>query len=389
MSQEQQQSLQQLIRRLTTAAATASLYNAQHPQVEFLCRQALEHFSAALAEREEISLLRIDQELIYEQQPLPMDLATNRLLQAMQERGIEHLKFRRGLPLDEMRLLVELLTKRGLQGQSLCSSEHIRFGQLEVKTGGGRGIPLEGELPEESLAPLSDLANQELARLQELYEDTRSGKRLNLHGLNQIVGSFIQSFAADTDPLLALAPLRNLDEYSYTHSTNVCILNIAQARTLGISGQLLYDIGIAAMLHDVGKLFVPEEVLQKPGKLDPREWEMIQAHPRLGAEYLVSLPGIPRLAVITAYEHHMRYDQAGYPTVGKHWQQHLCSQLTSISDFFDALRTHRSYRIGMDFDKIAMIMEEEAGTALHPQLVRNFLKTLKQLDQGEQSPRPS
>ena len=109
---------------------------------------------------------------------------------------------------------------------------------------------------------------------------------------------------------------------------------------LGIDGQLLHDIGLAAMLHDMGKLFLPEEVLTKPGKLDEKEWELMKLHPVRGAQYLLSTPGVPQLAVITAYEHHMNYDLSGYPQVPQGWRQHLCSQMTTISDFFDALRLY-------------------------------------------------
>ena len=105
---------------------------------------------------------------------------------------------------------------------------------------------------------------------------------------------------------MALVPLREMDEYTFTHSLNVCILNLAQGMSLGFKGQLLHDFGIAAMLHDVGKQFVPEEILNKPGNLEEDEWEFMRQHTLRGAEYLLNNPGIPRLAVICAFEHHMK-----------------------------------------------------------------------------------
>ncbi len=181
---------------------------------------------------------------------------------------------------------------------------------------------------------LAGIQEEELSEFIDRYRAARKRQRLNVVGISDIVTGFVEAFSCKTDPLLALAPLRGLDEYTYTHSTNVCVLNLAQARLLGIEGQALHQIGIAAMLHDVGKLFVPVEILQKPARRNDKEWAIMQDYPRKGAEYLFATPGVPRLAVVTAYEHHMRYDGAGYPKVSRPWQQHLVSQMTTISDFF-------------------------------------------------------
>ena len=371
------------IRRLTTAVATVTLYDLQHQQVSYLCRLALEHLQQIFTEQEEVSLLLVEGELIFDNAPLATDLAVGKLIRALQQRGIGHVKLHRDLPQQELLDLVVILTPKGLQAKEINSSEHIRFGRVEVHSQQGEQGDSEVELFQQ-FPELAEIESVELDKFMDLYQSVRAGRQLNVRGLTEIVGSFVNAFSEQGNPLMALAPLRSMDEYTYTHSTNVCILNIAQARMLGIEGQALHDIGIAAMLHDIGKLFVPQEILQKPGQLDDKEWALMRDHPRLGAEYLVNTPGIPRLAVITAYEHHLRYDQSGYPKVPKNWQQHPSSQMTTISDFFDALRTHRSYRAGMDLNKIAAIMLEEAGQALHPLLTRNLLKAVKKLDQQGQ-----
>jgi HD-GYP domain-containing protein (c-di-GMP phosphodiesterase class II) len=98
-----------------------------------------------------------------------------------------------------------------------------------------------------------------------------------------------------------------------------------------------------------------------------------------GAEYLVKTPGVPRLAVVNAYEHHMRFDLLGYPGVGKAWQQSLCSQMTAISDIFDALRTRRPYRKPLAVDEVLGTVSQMSGAQLHPQLVENFLRLMNRL----------
>ena len=377
MNNPQTVELLSLIRHLTTAAATAGLYQLEHQQVSHLCQLAEKQLQQLCSDQEELRLMLVDDRLIFAEQPVEHDFSVDRFCKFLHQRGISHLTLSTGITNAELLHLIELISQKNFAPQKLESSEHLRFGQIEVQ---GNDDELAEALAE-NFPSLDEIESAEIDRFSEIYEAVQTGKQLHVRGLNEIVGSFVQAFSEQGTSLLALAPLRNLDEYTYTHSTNVCILNIAQAKMLGLEGQQLYEIGIAAMLHDIGKLFVPVEILQKEGSLTDEEWALIEQHPHKGAEYLANTPGIPRLAVVTAYEHHIRFNASGYPKVRKHWPQHICSQMTTISDFFDALRTHRSYRAGMDFDKISRIMLEEAGTTLHPQLTRNFLSCIRQLDQ--------
>jgi HD-GYP domain-containing protein (c-di-GMP phosphodiesterase class II) len=148
---------------------------------------------------------------------------------------------------------------------------------------------------------------------------------------------------------------------------------------LGIEGQQLKDIGVSAMLHDIGKLFIPEEIITKKGQLSDEEFALMKEHPVKGARYLMETAGVPRMAAIAAFEHHARFDLSGYPAVPADWRLNLCSQLTMISDFFDATRTRRSYREPIALDQIMAMMFDMAGKELHPVLTRNFLHILYNL----------
>jgi HD-GYP domain-containing protein (c-di-GMP phosphodiesterase class II) len=370
------------VQRLTTAAANAALYSLDHRQVSHLCNQAQTHLRRALDDNGELSLMLVDDQLIFDNLPLENNLSVGQMIQGLKRQGIGTLKLLDGMETEEIRELVAVLARGPQKTNEAVSSRHIRYGKLEVhyaessnNDGDSTAAQMFDQFPD-----LAEIQEEELAEFVDLYRAARKNQRLNVVGISDIVSGFVDAFSSNADPLLAIAPLRGLDEYTYTHSTNVCVLNLAQARLLGIEGQALHDIGVAAMLHDIGKLFVPPEILQKPGKLDDREWEIMQDHPRKGAEYLFGTPGVPRLAVVTAYEHHMRYDGTGYPKVSRPWQQHLVSQMTAISDFFDALRTNRSYSASLTLDVTAGIMLKQTGTSLHPGLTRNFLKAISQLD---------
>jgi len=375
MSGQEKQHLQQFIRLLTTAAANASLYNLEHLQVLRLCKQALNELKALFQNHDPLVLKIIDEQLIFANKPVSHNLAVERLIETLRQQEISYLQLESGVYSEELLGLVGTLTKHPDKKAEIKASEHIKYGQIEVRF----------RDPEAQAEPqyldLSEIADKELDRFMEIYQTVQQKQQLDVTGLSQIVNSFINSFSNHSDAFLAIAPLRSMDEYTYTHSTNICLLNLAQARLLGIEGPLLNEIGIAAMLHDVGKMFISPQILSKAGQLTEEEWQIMQQHPRLGAEYLLNTPGVPRLAVVTAFEHHMRYDGAGYPKTSHPWRQNLCSYMTAISDTYDAMRTHRAYEESLNLDQITNIMLDLAGTKLHPQLTCSFLQVLNRLEQ--------
>jgi len=369
--------VQDFIRHLLSATANASLYTPSHPQVSKLTDAAFSSISQVLADLPEITIVVIEGELVINGQPQEFSLFLNRFAEIMKTRGISHLQIVTGLTRDEIGRLICGLAHAG-EAPAVSSSAHVTLGQVAVHLGTGTET---GTVSETGPAALSihDMPQEELARFTEIYEAAKHHKKLKITGMFDIVSGFINAFRQEGDSMLAVASLRGRDEYTFTHSTNVCILNIAQAMALGIEGQLLHDIGIAAMLHDIGKLFIPEEILTKKDKLTPTEFNIMKQHPTLGAKHLLDTPGVPRLAITTAYEHHLKYNLSGYPTVQAGWKPDLCSQMTMISDFFDALRTRRSYREPMELRLIARMMWNMMGTELHPVLTRNFLQILSRM----------
>jgi HD-GYP domain-containing protein (c-di-GMP phosphodiesterase class II) len=382
-------------------------------QVRKLCEKAHSALLEAMDGERDMSLLRIDEQLAIDEQPLKRSMYVERFTRLLKMNGIGHVKFLRNISDKELHgLIVSLSGSKKVTN----SSENLRLGQIEVRhrsnlvkystdqhstnspsdgispnsahgdeeTNGNLSTQhindrLENSTLIKSTNILNDISSEELARVMDIYEAVKSNKRLQVVGLSDIVSGFINIFADYADPLLTLVPLRNIDEYTFTHSLNVCLLNLAQATALGIEGQLLHDVGLSAMLHDVGKLFIPEEVLNKPGQLDEKEWQIMQQHPVRGAEYLLDTPGVPRMAVLNAYEHHLRFDLQGYPNVNKEWKQNLCSQLTSISDIYDSLRTRRPYREPLELEVALSMIEEQTGTQLHPLLAGNFLRLMKKV----------
>jgi len=373
------QNIHDFIRHLLSATANASLYGMAHPQVGRLSSQSFASIGALLQSRAEVTLLVVENDLVFDGQPQELSLFFNRFTQILKSREIGSLKLLSGITKQEVDALIGGLAKQqDDRVQTMASSDHIRIGKVDLRVSGlsGDADLLGSDKPRMTLP---DMPREELARFMDIYESVKTKHKLQINGVFDVVSGFIDVFRQEGKPLLAMAALRETDEYTFTHSTNVCVLNLAQAMALGIDGPLLNDIGVAAMLHDIGKLFIPEEILTKKDKLNQDEFEIIKQHPFKGARHLLETSGVPRLAVITAYEHHLKFNLSGYPQVSPDWQQNLCSHMTTISDFFDALRTRRSYREPVPLKEVAGMMLDMMGTELHPALTRNFLRIISRL----------
>ena len=378
MNSVQKQSFGEFVRCTVTAVSNGSLYTGDHPQVNRLCQKALIHLNESMEGQAEISFMGIDGAIICEGEPIVDSLFLSRFAQILKTNEVEHVEVHRGVTFQELHTFTtRLIKKKGASGTP-ASTPHIRLGKIEVaQTRSPAKDPrAKGE---KEITDLFDLSMAEVEQLKEIYHEVQNQKTLRVMGIQEIVSALVEAVKQEAIPFMALIPLRDLDEYTFTHSINVCILNLSQAIPLGIDGQYLHDIGTAALLHDIGKLFIPAEILNKPGKLDDAEWALIQQHPIKGAQYLMDVPGIPRLASVTAFEHHMKFNLTGYPKISANWKQNLCSQMTTVSDFFDALHTNRSYRSSLDADQIAAIMHERSGTEFNPVLVKHFFKIMKHL----------
>src|SRR6185503_6543701 len=174
-------------------------------------------------------------------------------------------------------------------------------------------------------------------------------------------------------------------EYTFVHIINVGILSMSLGEALGFDARMTHDLGVAALLHDVGKMAVPLEVLNKAGRFTEEEYRAMQVHPVEGARILMRTRDVPELAVLVAYEHHVRYDGAGYPKVPAGWKLNLASRICQIADVYDALRTDRPYRAGMPPEKILKIMKGDAGTYFDPDLLNVFLEKVVPRADGEAS----
>jgi putative nucleotidyltransferase with HDIG domain len=157
---------------------------------------------------------------------------------------------------------------------------------------------------------------------------------------------------------------------------NVAILTMAQARTLNIEGQLLRDVGLAALMHDIGKVLTPAEILHKPERLTDAEFRIVQRHTVDGAEILRRIPAMPVLGPVVALEHHLRMDGSGYPTGAHRAQLNIATLMCSIADVYDAMRSQRGYQQAYPTEQILAVLQQGERPRFDPELVRRFVGLL-------------
>jgi HD-GYP domain-containing protein (c-di-GMP phosphodiesterase class II) len=199
-----------------------------------------------------------------------------------------------------------------------------------------------------------------VAITNELAESARMGRSASVKKVKRAVQGIVDQVLNNEITLIGLTTIRDYDNYTFTHSVNVSIFAVSMGKRLGLNKMQLFDLGMGAFLHDVGKAKVPLEVLNKAGKLTDAEWQAMQLHPTLGATTLFSFRGygdIPYRSMIAAYEHHMGVNLKGYPKSLRPRDLSVFSKIITVADVFDAATSHRVYR-GRDPLKPNEILQE-------------------------------
>ncbi|MCB0308620.1 MAG: HD-GYP domain-containing protein [Bdellovibrionales bacterium] len=176
-----------------------------------------------------------------------------------------------------------------------------------------------------------------------------------------------------------LSNIKNYDEYTFNHSVNVCIIAIGFGKNLGLNKKQIGELGVSALFHDYGKVMIPREILNKPGKFDPKEWEVMKSHPLQSVKTMLSLGGYQETDIkklISAFEHHRNYDRSGYPETGLNKPMNFYSKIVAIADAYDAMTTNRVYQKAMLPTIALKILMDNAGTKFDPLLVKAFVNTV-------------
>ena len=222
--------------------------------------------------------------------------------------------------------------------------------------------------------------SQGVAVAKEVVTGVRLGRATSVKKVKRAVQMIVDQVLNNETSLVGLTTLRDYDEYTFTHSVNVCIFAVALGKKLGFSKVQLYDLGMTALMHDIGKARIPLDVLNKTSGLDDAEWRIMQAHPWFGALTLFNLRGydeIPYRSILVAHEHHMKTDLTGYPKPVRPRALGLFSRIVAVADGFDAATTRRSYQtVPIEPDQVLREMWENPRRGYDAVLVKALINLI-------------
>jgi HD-GYP domain-containing protein (c-di-GMP phosphodiesterase class II) len=390
-----------LITRLARSIQVAQLYGPRHAITEEALDALKSSLDSVLAGRDDVTIGIIGDELAFEKEPL-FELSAKRrgFIDFLRAKGVKKLSFFKGVERDE---LVEFNKLMAAKHQSLARPEEVRALWNEAKIQhiavGDIGVkekPTPEKLQEDRIPELIRRNYQKSAHfLSKTFHDLKGNQRLNVDNARQIVDGLLKNIVQNKNLLVMLTSMKGHDENIFLHGVNVAVFTLLQAEVLGLEPKYLMDMGMAALLHDIGKLSLPREMIEEMEQAGHEaslvEDERQSFQDISGAKILLESEGISVLAAIAAFEHSIRYDQSGAPRKLYGKSLNLVSMMLAISDYYDKVRRRPSFYEEGGPEKAYDEMVALAGKHFHPDLLENFFSvigvyppgTLVELDTGE------
>ncbi len=368
------------IKNLNTARKRSQIFPPTHPFVSESLGELEQILEQLLENKSSFSLSIVDGE-VYADGLLMADesLAYRELIDELAEAGLANLTFYDGLTVEELSNLISVslmqpqeLAEKGGAKQYLAGAQaqHIKLNEVTVAA-----VDAGGDAERREKVRVSKEAYRATVQmLVEVFGEASSSRRaLDTEMLHTMVNPLMATVMESEEVALGLSTLKSFNEYTFFHSVNVAILSMLMGTRIGLDNQLLSRLGIAGLLHDVGKIKIPEEILDKPGKLTDEEFAIMKSHTTEGVKILSQQSDVDDLAPIIAGQHHAKYDLTGYPDFKGLGDIHILSHMVTIADVYDALTSDRNYRKTMLPDKAMNILIEGAGSSFHPAFLKVFV----------------
>ena len=361
------------------AISTMSLYKPGHPARE----RALDAAHTRMQELQQVSptpqFTFLGEEILMDGRPL-RDLRNWDWGSRFAGAGIQRLELLGPVERGDLEVFLDEAYAR-LTGARINTAEarqgrptNIRYGSVGLRgESEGTGTGAERIVT----ASMGYTLNEEVDAVDWIHGELKDRQQLHLLEAESIVRSMSVAMHGDQAFVIPLLKLKRFDQYTTTHAMNVSILAMALAEYIGLSPGEIRAFGISGLLHDLGKVTIPEEILNKPGKLTDEERVVMNAHPVEGARIILETEDQLDLAATVAYEHHIKLNGGGYPQMANPRRCHQASDLVHVCDVFDALRTNRPYRDAWAQPKVLSYLTEGGGTEFDPDLVRAFVQMME------------
>lgn len=365
--------LEEIVRRFAAAVRGAQLYRPEHPLVARSVRALADALAPPLADQPSLVIGLVGDEIVVAETPLPRAASLlGDLAARLKAHQIERITFDRGVTADELADVARAIASLPARAEPGApppyagwAFPHVRVGRITADEARTDGIASD-------IQTIRRLYQEAVAVAEAAWDTAATEGIPDLPAARQVVDGLAEAVTENRTALVALTAMKTYDNYTFTHMVNVSILTMAQARALGIEGRLLREFGLSALMHDIGKVRTPKEILNKPEKLTDAEFVVMKRHTVDGAEILRRTPEMPILAPVVAFEHHLRLDGTGYPDGVRRPALNLGTQLCSIADVYDAMRSQRAYQQAFPTDRILAVLKRNDGTQFDQHLVRRF-----------------
>ena len=387
MSAPRFQLADEVLRRFAASLRSAQLYSPGHPIIGRNLESLSGAFQLLHSLQPSVVIGLVGEEVIVDDMPMARADTLGPLVRRLQQSGVDRITVDRGVTAGEIATFVSAVTtidaRNGDGAEAFPPMAHIRVGRVTVEQ------RVESSLTD--MATIKRLYSDAVTVASDVWDSAQSEGRPDATVARTMIDGLAQAVAQNRTALLALTTLKNYDNYTFTHMVNVSILTMGQARGLGMDGALLREFGLAALMHDIGKVRTPIDILNKAEKLTDAEFAVMKRHTVDGAEILRMTPEVPALAPVVAFEHHLRIDGSGYPDGVSRSSLNIGTMLCSIADVYDAMRSQRSYQQSFPTDRILAVLKRNDGTQFDQHLVRRFVQligiypagTLVRLNTGE------
>ena len=362
-----------LVRRLGATVRAAELYAPTHPLVQRAADSLHAAVEPLLDGAPTVIVGFLENEVVVNDFRLTRGSGNMAgLVRDMRDRKVEKITFGRGLEVSDVRALMDELADR--MARTAVGDRLTARGIRRIQV--SKVAAEDEQTGEVGLEAARQMYSSAVTSAETIWAATKAGEEPDPADAKGIIDSLSKLVSQDRTSLMALTALKRHDDYTFTHMINVAALSMALARSLNLEGPMLREFGFAALMHDIGKVHTPPEILNKPDKLTDEEFKIMKQHVVDGAHVLRKTPETPALAPVVAFEHHLKQDLSGYPENIGHRKLNLCTMVVSVVDVFDALRSNRAYRNGMATDRIRHLMSQQDSTAFNTTLLRRFVNLM-------------
>ncbi len=364
------EALTRTLQLISSALRNLSLYPPSHPAISQPIQKSHEGILDLFKQREPLVMGIIDDVLLFDEIPYyETDTVWKELHSRIKDHRIESITFSGGLELREMKALINLLAlpPEESQEQGTASSLLEKEGVSHIKI-----KDLEEDLRERA----REVYDRSVTVVFDIMSELRMGRIPSCEAASAVISDMTDVILRDKNALLALTMLKSYDDYTYLHSINVGILCLAFAAHEGLRGEEMHAIGLAGMLHDLGKVRTAEEIIKKPGNLTEKEMLIMKEHPVLGAEIISRMKGVSHDTHEMVLMHHVKYNLEGYPALEKGRKVHPYSMAITLADCYDALTTLRPYQKPRAPEEAIRLMRKLAGREFDPGMLDRFADML-------------